>query len=70
MIGRLLSKEESNAALVVALSGALAVLVSKGRGPLSAGRLLSGVLSNPVPRASERTRHEASIPAPRSEIAA
>jgi hypothetical protein len=52
MIGRLLSKEESNAALVVALSGVVAVLVARGRGPLAAGRLLSAVLSNPVPRTS------------------
>jgi hypothetical protein len=70
MIGRLLSNEESNAALVVALSGAVAVLVARGRGPLSAGRLLAGVLSNPVPRTSERSRGETPIPAPGSEMAA
>ena len=70
MIGRLLSKEETNAVLVVALSGAAAVLVARGRGPLSAGRLLSGVLSNPIPRQSARNRGEAPTPAPRSEIAA
>jgi hypothetical protein len=70
MIGRLFSKEESNAALVVALSGAVALLVARGRGPLPAGRLLSAVLSNPVPRSSGRSRGAAPIPAPRSEIAA
>ena len=70
MIGRLLSNEESNAALVVALSGAVAVLVARSGGPLSAGRLLSAVLSNPVPRTSERSRGEVSLPAPGSEIAA
>ena len=70
MIGRLLSEEESNAALVVALSGAVAVLAARGRGPLSAEGLLSGVLSNPVPRTSGRTRGEAPLPARRSSIAA
>jgi hypothetical protein len=70
MIGTLLSKEETNTAMVVALSGVVAVLVAKARGPLSAGRLLSAVLSNPVPRTSERSRGAAPIPAPGSEIAA
>jgi hypothetical protein len=69
MIGRLLSRHESNAALVVALSGAGAVLVATGGGPHSAGKLLSAVLSNPVPRTSERSRSEAPIPAPGSVIA-
>ena len=70
MIGRLLSKEESNAALVIALSGAVAVLVARGRGPLAAGRLLSAVLSNPVPRTSARSRAQTPNAAPGSEIAA
>lgn len=48
MIGKLLSKEEVNTALVLALSGAVMVLVAKGDGPLSPGRVVSGVLSNPV----------------------
>jgi hypothetical protein len=39
MIGRLLSKEETNAALVVALSGTIMVLAAKGRGSLSPGGL-------------------------------
>ena len=69
MIGRLLS-EETNAALVVALSGTIMVLAAKGRDSLSMGRLVSGVLSNPVPRSSERSRGDAPIPAPGSEIAA
>ena len=58
-----------NAALVVALSGAAAVLVARGYGPSAEG-LLSGVLSNPVPRTSGRTRGEAPLPARRSSIAA
>ena len=49
MIGKLLGKEEVNAALVLALSGAVMVLVARGDGPLSLGRAVSGVLSNPVP---------------------
>jgi hypothetical protein len=53
MMGTLLSKE-TNATLIVALSGMAVVLAAKGRRPLSAGRLLSGVLSNPVPRESRR----------------
>ena len=53
MIGTLSSKE-TNATLLVALSGMAMVLAAKGRRPLSAGRLLSGVLSNPVPRESQR----------------
>ena len=60
MIGRLLSMEETNAALVVALSGTIAVLVTRGR----------GVLSNPIPRTRVRARHEVSIPEPASKIAA
>lgn len=53
MMGTLLSKE-TNATLLVALSGMAMVLAAKGRRQLSAGRLLSGVLSNPVPRESRR----------------
>lgn len=60
MIGRLLSREQTNAALVVALSGTIAVLAARGR----------GVLSNPIPRTRVRVRHEISIPEPVSKIAA
>jgi hypothetical protein len=49
MIGKLLNKEEVNAALAIVLSGAVMVLVAKGSGPLSPGRIVSGVLSNPIP---------------------
>lgn len=49
MIGRLMNGE-ANDVLVVALSGTIAVLVANGRGRASLGRVLSGVLSNPVPR--------------------
>lgn len=50
MIGEFMNSKETNAALVIALSGAIATLVAKGSGPLTLGRVVSGVLSNPVPR--------------------
>ena len=40
MIGKLLGKEEVNAALVLALSGAVMVLVANGPGPASLGRMV------------------------------
>lgn len=49
-IGKLLGGEGINAAAVLALSGALIVLVAKGDGPLSLKGIVSGALSNPVPR--------------------
>lgn len=61
MIGQLMGKEEVNAAMVLALSGALVALVAKGEGPLSFGRLVSGVLSNPAPKAAVDTRTTASV---------
>jgi len=51
MIGKLTNNEGANAFLVVALSGTIAALAAKGPGRASLGRILSGVLSNPVPRA-------------------
>ncbi len=50
MIGKLMKSGEVNGALVVVLSGTIAVLVAKGPGRASFGRLLSGRLSNPIPR--------------------
>lgn len=49
-IGELLGNEEINAALVLALSGTIMMLVAKGEGPMSLKRVVSGALSNPVPR--------------------
>jgi len=51
MIGRLFTNDGANAALIVILSGTLATLVAHGPGRVSPGRALSGVLSNPIPRA-------------------
>lgn len=71
MIGKLLGKEEEvNAALVLALSGALMVLVAKGDGPLSLGRVVARVLPNPVPKGAAGTRSGASVPGPDRQIAA
>ena len=71
MIGKLLGKEEVNVALVLALSGAVMVLVAKGDGPLSLGRVVFGVLSNPVPvRGAAATRRSSSVPVPDRQIAA
>ncbi len=47
MIRRLLGSEKV---------GAVVVLVSRGAAPSSPGRLLAGVLSNPIPRGAELTR--------------
>ena len=49
MMGKLFGSEEVGAAVVLALSGAVVALVSRGDGPLSFGRFVSGVLSNPIP---------------------
>ena len=50
MIGNLLRSEELNAATVLALSGTIIVLMTKGDGSVSLKRIVSGVLSNPVPQ--------------------
>jgi hypothetical protein len=50
MIGKLLRSEELNAATVLALSGTIIVLMTKGDDSVSLKRIVSGVLSNPVPR--------------------
>ena len=50
MIGKLFTDEVANAALVVVLSGTVAALAARGAGRAFPGRVLSGVLSNPVPR--------------------
>jgi len=70
MIGRLLSKEEVHAALVLALSGAVMVRVANGPGPVSLGRILSGALSNPVPGGATGTHRFSAVPAPNQQIAA
>lgn len=50
MISKLFANEGANAALVVVLSGTVATLVAHGPGRASVRRVLSGALSNPVPR--------------------
>ena len=70
MISKLLGKEEVNAALVLALSGAVTVLVANGPAPVSLGRIVSGALSNPVSEGVMGPRRFASVPALNQQIAA
>ena len=50
MIAKATLKDEVNAALTVALTGAIAALIVKGGGPISPGRIVQMTLSNPIPR--------------------
>ena len=68
MLSKLLRNEETNTALVAALSATVMVLVAKGDGPLSTERLLARVLPDPVARLAPRV--EQLSPAPVSRIAA
>ncbi len=52
MIGKLIESGEVSGVLVVVLSGTIALLVANGPGQRSFGRVLSGCLSNPIPRPS------------------
>jgi hypothetical protein len=59
MVGKLLRREEASAALVLALSGTVVVLVANGPGPVSLKRVASRTLSNPVPRPEPADLHDA-----------
>jgi hypothetical protein len=61
MFGTLLGSENINAALVIALSGTLMALVAKGDGPVSLKRLVSGTLSNPIPRREVTVADDTSV---------
>lgn len=61
MFGKLFAREETTAALVLALSGTVMVLIAKGDGPLSSRRLASGALSNPVPQLSHGPLRETRV---------
>ena len=50
MFSKLLGNEETSAAAVLALSAMVIALVAKGAGPVATERMVSRVLSNPVPR--------------------
>jgi hypothetical protein len=68
MIGKLMNKEEVNAALVVALSGTIMALVANGPGSVSLGRIVSGSLSNPITKGADPIHHSSShVPAPRQQ---
>jgi hypothetical protein len=60
-IDNLLGNEGINAAAVLALSGTLMVLVAKGNGPLSLKGIVSGTLSNPVPRPEPTSARDADV---------
>jgi hypothetical protein len=60
-IGNLLGNEGINAAAVLALSGTLMVLVAKGESPLSLKGIVSGTLSNPVPRPELSSARDADV---------
>ena len=68
MIGKLLRSEETNAALVAALSATVMVLVARGDGPLSRERLLARVLPDPI--AGREPRAEGLSQGPVSRVAA
>jgi hypothetical protein len=65
MIGKLLRSEESNAALVAALSATVMVLVAKGNGPLSREGLLARVLPDPASRREPRVERLSQAPVSR-----
>lgn len=53
MMGKLMKGDEVSGVLVVVLSGTIEVLVANGPGRASFRQILSGCLSNPIPRPSE-----------------
>lgn len=69
MIGKLMSSE-ANTVLVVALSGTIAAFVANGPGRASLGRVLSGVLSNPIPRHEQMEIRGHATQAPEGRAAA
>ena len=58
-IGKPLSNEGTNAGAVLALSGTLMTLVAKGNSPISLKGVVSGSLSNPVPRPEPASARDA-----------
>jgi len=60
-IGNLLSNEIINAGVVLALSGTLMALVAKGNSPISLKGIVSGTLSNPIPRPEPTSEHNAAV---------
>ncbi len=71
-IGNLVGNEAINTAAVLALSGTLVALVAKGNGPISLEGIVSGTLSNPVPRPEPTSARGAdvSLEAAHTKIAA
>jgi hypothetical protein len=72
MSGKLSGNDGMNVAAVLALSGTLVALVAKGNGPISLKGIVSGTLSNPVPRPEPTSARGAdvSLEADHAKIAA
>jgi hypothetical protein len=62
MLGGLLCREETSAALVLALSGMIVVLAANGPGPVLLKRVVSRALSNPVPGPNLRAHTVSACP--------
>jgi hypothetical protein len=61
MLGKLLSREKTRSALILALSGTIVVLMANGPGAVSLKRIVSVALSNPVPCPEPAGAHDTSV---------
>ena len=61
MLGKLLSREKTRSALIIALSGTVVVLMDNGPGAVSLKRIVSVALSNPVPCPEPAGAHDTSV---------
>ncbi len=61
MLGKLLSREKTKSALILALSGTIVVLMVNGLGAVSPKRIVSVALSNPVPCPEPADAHDTSV---------
>ena len=61
MLGKLLSRERTRSALILALSGTIVVLIVNGPGAVSLKRIVSVALSNPVPCPEPAGAHGTSV---------
>jgi hypothetical protein len=61
MIDKLLPREGTSSALVLAFSGTIVVLMTNGPGAVSLKRVVSVALSNPVPCPEPAGKHGISV---------
>ncbi len=61
MLGKLLSREKTGSALILALSWIIVVLMANGTGAVSLKRIVSVALSNPVPCPEPAGAHDAGV---------